>query len=368
MKPKIAVYTICCDEAKNALTWYASAREADLVIAADTGSTDDTVAILQALGAQVYPMTISPWRFDVARNMALQYVPEDVDICISLDLDETLSPGWRECIERVWTPEVTRFTHAVMHPVDPGQQQRERVVACKIHARQGYRWVYPVHEALQYGGGGTEQAVFLPCLEIMHNMDFTKDRQSYLSLMETAVAEDPENARHLHHLGRTYMAQGDAEQCIHTMLQHLSLPSVTSSGERSASMRFIARAYGTLGDYNNAKNWVLAAIAAAPETLDCYMEHVLLAYRFEQWKDLLASGERALQVQPKAPSSFYELQGLQNTLFDLLALAAYHLKAYHKACDYIEKALERDKDNPRLRENQRLYQDSLRSAEGMRRS
>ena len=36
-------------------------------------------------------------------------MPSDVDICVSLDLDEVLEPGWRQEIERVWQPDTTRL-------------------------------------------------------------------------------------------------------------------------------------------------------------------------------------------------------------------------------------------------------------------
>src|SRR5690242_7988234 len=96
---RIAVYSISRNESQFVERWTASAREADAVVVADTGSTDDTFRKLVIHGAYVYPITIDPWRFDLARNVALALVPSDIDICISLDMDEVLQPGWRAAME-----------------------------------------------------------------------------------------------------------------------------------------------------------------------------------------------------------------------------------------------------------------------------
>lgn len=43
-------------------------------------------------GCIVHPATIDPWRFDTARNLALDLLPDTVDWCITLDADEVLAP------------------------------------------------------------------------------------------------------------------------------------------------------------------------------------------------------------------------------------------------------------------------------------
>jgi len=63
----------------------------------DTGSTDDTAEKLRQRGAQVTVETVSPWRFDTARNRSLELTPEDADICVCTDLDEV----FRVCVEVV---------------------------------------------------------------------------------------------------------------------------------------------------------------------------------------------------------------------------------------------------------------------------
>src|SRR5574343_159438 len=98
---KICVYAIAKNEEKFVERFMSSMKEADLIIVADTGSTDGTVSKLRDLGAIVHEIKVDPWRFDVARNLALDLIPADVEVCVSVDLDEVFSPGWRSAIEEV---------------------------------------------------------------------------------------------------------------------------------------------------------------------------------------------------------------------------------------------------------------------------
>ncbi len=99
---KICVYAICKNEASFVDSWMDSMNEADIIVVTDTGSEDDTVEKLKERGAIVYVDIVKPWRFDVARNISLDHVPEDVDICVCTDLDERFEPGWRKRLEEAW--------------------------------------------------------------------------------------------------------------------------------------------------------------------------------------------------------------------------------------------------------------------------
>lgn len=99
---KICVYAICKNEASFVDSWMDSMNEADLIVVTDTGSEDDTVEKLKERGAIVYVDIVKPWRFDVARNISLDHVPEDVDVCVCTDLDERFEPGWRKRLEEAW--------------------------------------------------------------------------------------------------------------------------------------------------------------------------------------------------------------------------------------------------------------------------
>ena len=133
--------------------WANSAADADYRIVADTGSTDDTVERLTRAGVTVHRIAVRPWRFDVARNAAIALIPDDVDVCCTMDMDMFLQPGWRPKLEAAWT---FRDDGALLP--DGHSIERRRSDALKsypsksFHRRWGYRFKRPVHEALFFTG------------------------------------------------------------------------------------------------------------------------------------------------------------------------------------------------------------------------
>ena len=191
---KIAVYTIAKNEEKFVERWFESAKEADSLRILDTGSTDNTVTVARDLGVDVRRWEFNPWRFDEARNMALSMVPEDVDMCIALDMDEVLVAGWRAYIEQAIAEGVTRPRYQYTWSWN-GDKPGLQYGGDKIHARHGYRWKHPVHEVIVPDG---EEKQGWYGLEIHHHPDQTKSRGQYFPLLELAVQEDPDDDRNAH--------------------------------------------------------------------------------------------------------------------------------------------------------------------------
>ena len=112
MALKICVYAICRNEEWCVDRFLDAAKDADLIQIADTGSTDGTIERIKEWAArndcrakvQLDHIWIKPWRFDHARTAGLALIPPDMDVCMSVDLDEVLQPGWRQEIERLWVP------------------------------------------------------------------------------------------------------------------------------------------------------------------------------------------------------------------------------------------------------------------------
>jgi glycosyltransferase involved in cell wall biosynthesis len=93
-KYKVCVYAICKNEEQFVDKWYESVKEVDKIYVLDTGSTDNTMKLLESKDKVVVKQqVITPWRFDVARNLSLDMVPQDTDICVCIDFDEILSKG-----------------------------------------------------------------------------------------------------------------------------------------------------------------------------------------------------------------------------------------------------------------------------------
>ena len=110
-KLKICVYAICKNESKFINRWLDSIKDADYICVLDTGSIDNSVELLKNANVIVGEKTFEKFRFDEARNESLKLIPDDVDVYICLDIDEVMLPGWRQAIEKVWTPSTTRLSY-----------------------------------------------------------------------------------------------------------------------------------------------------------------------------------------------------------------------------------------------------------------
>lgn len=145
---KIAVYTITKNEEHFIPRWFESAKEADYLVLLDTGSTDNTVGVAKSLGIDVHVKTFSPWRFDHSRNHNLDLIPEDADMCIALDADEVLVPGWREHLESI-DPTTTRPRYKYVWSWKEDGSEGLVYGGDKTRCRHGYCRKHPVHEPLR---------------------------------------------------------------------------------------------------------------------------------------------------------------------------------------------------------------------------
>jgi len=355
-KYKVCVYAISKNESKFVDRWYDSVKEADEIYVLDTGSSDDTVSKLKSLGVNVFEEVITPWRFDVARNKSLELVG-DCDICVCIDLDEIISSGWREQLENIWSEGTTRLRYNYNWKLDSNDNPVVNFYIEKIHCRYGYRWTHPVHEVLEYDGD--EHFITTDLITVNHYPDDTKSRGSYLSLLELSVDEDPNDDRNMHYLGREYMYYGYWDKSIETLKRHLDLKSATWKDERCASMRFIARCYKNLGDFDLSKVWLDKAMHEAPYLRDPFVERALLAYDLEEWHDVILYCLRALDINSHTKSYINEVFSWDSTVYDLLSIGYYNIGIIDKALCYVDKALEMDSSNERLLNNRYYFSNIL---------
>ena len=350
---KICVYAISKNEEQFVDRWYESIKDADSIYVLDTGSTDNTVRLLEQRKVNVSIKKIDPWRFDVARNLSLELVPDDYDVCICLDIDEVMLPGWRSAIENVWNNDTTRLRYIYNWSLDNYDNPIVSFYQDKIHARNHYRWINPVHEILSYDGDNELYQV-TDSLVINHYPDNNKSRGSYLPLLELSVKEDPLNDRNMHYLGREYMYYGEWNKCIDTLIRHLNLDNAKWLDERAASMRYIARSYINLGRMNEANMWYDKAISEAPYLRDGYLEKALMEFSLNNWNNVIYLCEKALEIENHDKTYINEVFSWDSTVYDLLSIAYYNISDNEKALLYINKAIELNPTCERLINNKKI--------------
>ncbi len=316
MRRKIAVYAIAKNEEAFAKRWYSSMREADEIVVLDTGSSDGTVNALKRLGAQVFEQKITPWRFDKARNTALSFVSEDADICVATDLDEVFSPGWRDSLEKAWTDQTKRARFKYVWSFLEDGSEGTVLWLDKIHARQGYKWFYPVHEALvRKDGYDTEKDyITVSGMTLFHYPDNTKSRAQYLPLLELSVRENPEDARCLHYLGREYMYLSRWWDAINVMKKHVTLPGYVWKEEKSASFRYMARCYLHLDLPSRAEEMYLNAISLCPNLREGYCELANLYYSMKNYALAAYFAQCGLKIKTRSEAYMTEPEAWNGSL------------------------------------------------------
>lgn len=363
-KLKICVYAICKNESKFVDAWIDSMREADQIIVTDTGSDDDTVEKLRMRGAIVYVDTVNPWRFDVARNLSLDHVPQDADVCVCTDLDERFEPGWRDALEKAWLNHQPPHNGAIAKTgrylynwsLKPDGSPDIQFYYFKVHERHGFRWKCPVHEYVQYVGTAPLETVYIEGMTLNHYPDPAKSRGSYLPLLEAAVQEAPEDNRMRYYLGREYMYKGQWQKSVDTLLSYLAMPSARWNEERCAAMRWIAESFRKMDCIREAYGWYFRAVAEAPHMRDPYVEFARMCYELRDWPMTYYLTNEALKIKDKTKTFVNTGYSWDYTPDDLCAIAAYRMGLMKQSLQHARLALEFASGNERLQRNFRIIE------------
>lgn len=351
---KIAVYAISKNEEQFVERFCKSCSDADLIIIADTGSTDSTVSKSIENGAVVHHISISPWRFDKARDAALALVPKDVDICVSLDLDEVLEDGWRQEIERVW---VKGKTTRLRYTYDWGQGVRFQYE--KIHARHGYHWHHPCHEYPRPDARITETYAQTDMLLVSHYPDATKSRGQYLDLLELSIKEDPHCPRNAFYYARELTFWSKWQDAIIQLNKYLEMPEAVWANERSYAMRLLGKSYDHLGQSDEALKWFRRAIAEDSSVRDTWCDLALSCYSKKMWNECYAAAESALKIKHRQliytidPSTWGALP------HDLASISAWNLGFKEKAIEHAQEAVLHSPTDLRLINNLNVMRKEL---------
>jgi tetratricopeptide (TPR) repeat protein len=342
---KIAVYAISKNEEQFVQRFCDSAKDADLILIADTGSTDNTQAFAINCGAVVHEICVKPWRFDKARDTALALLPSDIDICIALDLDEVLEPGWRQEVERLWTQGTTRlrykfdWSNGVVFHSD------------KIHHRHGYHWHHPIHEAIRADARVPEVYAHTDMLLVSHHPDETKSRSQYLPLLELAVKEDPHCHRNAFYYARELTFYAQWQQAIPALKKYLAMPQASWSHERCYAMRLLGKSHENLGEVKEAEKWYQAACLEEPNTREPWVDYAMFCYSAQDWETCYFAATRALKITQKLEVYTMDPAAWSDKPYDLGSIAAWNLGYKDQAVQLCQKALELAPQDSRIGRN-----------------
>ena len=347
---KIAVYTICKNEEKFVERWYESSKDANYHILTDTGSTDNTVELARSLGITVHQVALNPFRFDDARNASLLLVPDDVDYCIALDVDEILIPGWRDALNEAFIAGIDRPTYRRIEKFNEDGSVATEFDGFKVHRRFGIRWNYPIHEVPQWYKDTEEIKARIDGFEIHHHADHTKSRSQYLGLLEMAVRENPD-ARNLYYLGRELTYCDRLDEAAGFLKQYLK-KSVFPQ-ERAAACRMLAKC-----EPREAEEWFIKSTEEYPsrESILALANHYYLQ---REWDATLLVARKALEYTEKPMAFLSENWAWGSMADDLVAVASWQLGDFKTAYEHGKKAVEISPNDERLQSNLQFYESKV---------
>jgi glycosyltransferase involved in cell wall biosynthesis len=346
---KIGIYCPAKNELKHVDAWYESCKQADIVCVADTGSTDGTKERLIELGVKVSDVRIIPWRFDDAFNTAMYLLPDDVDVCIRLDLDERLQPGWREALEKAWTPETTRLRYPYVWNWNPDGTPGRQWYSDRIHSRKGYRWMGATHEGLC--SRLPEVQTFTDDVKIWQFPD-AKDKKGDLSLLLECKSEWPHDARLRAYLAREYMYQGQFDKSTETYKEFLAMS--WDKVERGQALINLS-----VTDPSNKEFWLRMASIEVPTHREPLVSLAQHYYDIKDWPKCYKAAKDALAitVHPMDYTCTPEAWGWQP--HDLLSIAAWNLGLHQECLEQSRTALKRAPNDQRLQNNLRLVEEFM---------
>ena len=365
MKNKICVYAICKNERQFVDRWLNSMQEADSIVVMDTGSTDDTYEYFLQKQKE-YPQLIvaqqiiNPWRFDVARNESMKYIPKDCNILFSTDLDEILHPGWGNELRNRWIEGIHErglylYTWSHLEDGSPG-----RIITYdKIHSRN-WIWKAPVHEYLfnikenteNYDVTKTISFYDTDIIHLEHFADNTKSRKSYLPLLQLRAQESPNDYFGLIYLGREYMFNNQFNEAIEVFNKIINqFTEYIGQLDYTSCYYFLSNCYFSLNNYEQAIVYGQQAINADATYREPYI--LMAQIFFQQQNYILAKAYLFDGIN----YSIRHYSWLENDIswswepWDLLCQICFYKGDRLESIGYAAKALSYEPTNQRLKNN-----------------
>lgn len=328
---KIAIYTICKNEESN-IRRFMESTEGVPVYVLDTGSSDKSVELLKECGAIVEQKIVYPWRFDTARNYALAMVPEDVDICVSIDMDEVLESGWSEKLQNEWKGNIGSYQY--VSEWSDKEKTKPAVVGprTKVHSRHDYTWVKPVHEMLVPKPGIIQNHCDLSFVVKHYRSEKLRD---YIPLLNMILESNPNDDVTRMQRAAEYFILGEYSAALKDYKIYLSLTHDLDDAfhrhRKSLVCTTIAQCYYQLQDPDNTMRYYLKALAEYPESREPWIR---LAHIFDASHNPAMAygfGVQGYQIKNRNTQDVADMSLWNENIEDLIS------RNYYKMQDILEK-------------------------------
>lgn len=352
---RICLNMIVKNEAPVITRCLASVRPwSDHWVIVDTGSSDGTQAIVRDVMREVAgTLHERPWiDFAHNRNEALALARPHGEYLLFIDADEQLLLP-----ERWQWPALTADGYTFTCRLDDWAYQRNALAATRV----GWYWEGVLHEYLTAPQHGGWQALPGPVIEVSRDGARARDPQTYLrdiDVLETALRDDPGNARHVFYLAQSCRDAGRIEQSLHWYRQRAAMDGWEE--ERWYAMFQIAvlseRSGAAAGEVRDA---YLAAYARRPQRAEPLCE--LARFHRERGEHALAHlyAQQAARLPQPADTLFVDAGVYAWRALDELAVSAFYVQALDQGREALQRLLSERRfpasEAQRLQANRRFY-------------
>lgn len=352
---KIIVYTIMKNEISNIEPWLENIKDADGIYVLDTGSTDGSWEKIQQMQSQ-YPQLvvkqqlIEPFRFDTARNINLDMVPNEEDIiCWTIDLDERFIPDWYQITKQVVKQHPLfyklHYDYAPNHFEDGSPT--ELLIYDKCHQRIGAYWSLPIHEQLAYNNNNYIEGyvdINTNGAFVHHYQTPSNNRDQYIDLLKQRIKDNMYDIEAMHHLTTELTKLGDNQGVLDTLIQQYSRGLMCGCTWMDTICGNIADRLWSLHNISeDVEMWYKRAINYNPSLRTYYIKYALyLCYGTSNSrpKEAIELINKMLELTINNQESWKEIDG--NWTWkpdDTLGIAYSWAGDYVKALAYFENAL-----------------------------
>jgi len=136
------------------------------------------------------------------------------------------------------------------------------------------------------------------------------------------------------------------EPACELLQRYLALPNSTWADERAEAMRYLARMQP-----EKRMSWLEKARNEAPHRREVWLDLAEEFHHQEDWANLFWACTNGIDKTYRTGSYLDDQNSWTYRLFDLGAIACWHLNVMDRAVDWGNKAVEFDPANERLRTN-----------------
>lgn len=353
MPEPFSVTVIARNEAKTLPRLLASVQGVDEIIVLDTGSTDDTVQIAEALGAKVTSVgdrfLETPTQADIdtfterygwapsfttesrlfnyaaARNYSMSLASNDWCFCV--DADEVLE--WDIDKVRAILSDCDQLSYPFAFSNNPDGTPLLQFAQVKFLRKSKGRWVKKIHECVE--GIPGSRMFYTEDLRLRHYQDRgSENRQDFLAKLEYAILETENDPRNTYYLAREYYYHELWDTAIKMFQRYLDLPDGWKP-ERSQAFIQMAECYKWTGRGEQAVDCYHRAVIEDDTRREPFYGLGMTYYEWAQYRSAAIYLRAALEVPLTANHYLNDMTLYTWRIWDLLSLVCDKLGETVKA-------------------------------------